>query len=126
MLWSCEAHGQGNNTVLRVMVDGATLGDCERLSRDISALLAVEDPFRTAYHLEVSSPGIHRKLSTLSHFSQSVGKKIKIKWRAASGEYFTEMMTIMKVSDNDQIFLQAETGDTVIVSIAEINKASIV
>ena len=53
-------------------------GDCERASREISAVLDVEDPIPQAYNLEVSSPGIDRPLRTPAHFAKYVGSEIKV------------------------------------------------
>ncbi len=76
--------------VLRVFIDrpaqqdGAApiqdvdLDDCERMSRELSALLDVEDPIAPAYNLEVSSPGIDRPLVTEAHFRRFVGAEIKV------------------------------------------------
>ncbi len=51
--------------------------DCERASREVSAVLDVEDPIPQAYSLEVSSPGIDRPLRTPAHFAKFVGSEIK-------------------------------------------------
>lgn len=70
--------------VLRVFIEVADqpdedvdLDDCERVSRELSALLDVEDPIAQAYSLEVSSPGIDRPLVTPAHFRRYVGAEIK-------------------------------------------------
>jgi ribosome maturation factor RimP len=52
--------------------------DCERASREISAVLDVEDPIAQAYSLEVSSPGIDRPLRTKAHFQTFVGAETKL------------------------------------------------
>ncbi|WP_022669736.1 ribosome maturation factor RimP [Hippea alviniae] len=57
---------------------GVTINDCELASRNISALLDVKDPFVNSYVLEVSSPGINRKLKTVEHFKAALGKKCLI------------------------------------------------
>jgi ribosome maturation factor RimP len=70
--------------------DGADIGtdeerseisfeDCERVSRELGAVLDVEDPIGHAYHLEVSSPGLDRPLRTLEHFERFLGHEVKIK-----------------------------------------------
>lgn len=64
---------------LRVFIDAAAgvgVGDCERVSREISALLDVEDPIPGAYTLEVSSPGFDRALRTPEHFGRFVGSRV--------------------------------------------------
>lgn len=54
------------------------LDDCERISRELSAVLDVEDPIPQAYSLEVSSPGIDRPLRTPEHFRRYVGADVKV------------------------------------------------
>jgi ribosome maturation factor RimP len=58
--------------------DPVDLGDCENMSRELSAVLDVEDPIPQAYSLEVSSPGIDRALRTDSHFAHFTGSEAKI------------------------------------------------
>jgi ribosome maturation factor RimP len=62
-------------TVVRPQVD---IAGCERMSRELSALLDVEDPIPQAYSLEVSSPGIDRPLRTPRHFARYIGAEAKI------------------------------------------------
>lgn len=64
------------NAVLRVYIDaegGVTLDDCEQVSREVAALLDVEDPIRGQYNLEISSPGLDRPLFTRDHFVRFTG-----------------------------------------------------
>lgn len=58
--------------------DRVSLADCEQLSRELSAVLDVEDPIPQAFHLEVSSPGIDRPLRTAAHFERYRGSEAKI------------------------------------------------
>jgi ribosome maturation factor RimP len=58
--------------------DRVDLTDCEALSRELSAVLDVEDPIPQAFQLEVSSPGIDRPLRTAAHFLHFVGSEAKI------------------------------------------------
>ena len=71
-----------NGATLQVMAekpDGSmTVADCEILSRDLSPALDVEDPIESAYHLEVSSPGIDRPLVRRSDFARWSGHEAKI------------------------------------------------
>ena len=53
--------------------------DCERVSRELGAVLDVEDPIGHAYRLEVSSPGLDRPLRKLEHFQRFMGQEVKIK-----------------------------------------------
>jgi ribosome maturation factor RimP len=71
------------------------IDDCVKLSHALSDVLDEADPIEEAYRLEVSSPGIERKLKTLHHFKCSIGSKVKIK------NYQTETVkgTVVFVSD---------------------------
>jgi ribosome maturation factor RimP len=55
-----------------------SFSDCERLSRELSAVLDVEDPIPHSYSLEVSSPGFDRPLRTLDHFRRFLGEQARI------------------------------------------------
>jgi len=80
-----EIHSNRNGC-LRLYIDrdsGIGLDDCEIVSRQVSALLDVEDPISGQYELEVSSPGFERSLRTLEHFRRFVGAVVKIKLRLA-------------------------------------------
>jgi ribosome maturation factor RimP len=69
------------HALLRIFIDradGVGLDDCERVSREVSALLDVEDPVPTEYTLEVSSPGLDRVLRTPAHFQRFVGERVRV------------------------------------------------
>jgi ribosome maturation factor RimP len=71
-----------NGTTLQVMAEDAdgrfTIADCERLSRELSPVLDVEDPIEREYHLEVSSPGIDRPLVRARDFAAYVGAEARV------------------------------------------------
>jgi ribosome maturation factor RimP len=58
--------------------DGIGVEDCERVSRELSALLDVEDPIAVPYQLEVSSPGADRILRTPAHYRRQVGQRAHV------------------------------------------------
>jgi ribosome maturation factor RimP len=64
--------------ISQVPSDRVDLEDCENISRELSAVLDVEDPIPQAYHLEISSPGIDRPLRTAGHFTHFTGSEAKI------------------------------------------------
>jgi ribosome maturation factor RimP len=81
-LLGIEFISAGQHSVLRLFIDhenGIDVDDCAEVSRQVGALLDVEDPISTKYNLEVSSPGLDRPLFTLEHYKQFVGEIIKIK-----------------------------------------------
>ena len=61
--------------------DGINLEDCEKVSRQVSSLMDVEDPIGGEYTLEVSSPGLERPLYTLDQFLRYVGENVAIRLR---------------------------------------------
>ncbi len=60
-----------------IRTDGIRVEDCEAVSRQVSAVLDVEDPIRRDYDLEVSSPGLDRKLVKPAHFDRFAGKAVQ-------------------------------------------------
>ena len=75
----------GRDGVLRLFIDkpGGVIGleDCEAVSRQVSAYLDVEDPLPAHYVLEVSSPGLDRKLTKAEHFQRFMGEDVRVKLR---------------------------------------------
>jgi len=83
-----ELRVAGREGVIRVFIDkpegsGESVGlaDCETVSRQVSAVLDVEDPLPGHYVLEVSSPGLDRKLTKPAHFRRYVGDDIRVQLR---------------------------------------------
>ncbi len=73
--------------IVRIFIDkipdGVGMEDCEAVSRQVSALLDVEDPIPGNYTLEVSSPGLDRRLTKLEHFERFLNEVVRIKLRFA-------------------------------------------
>ena len=76
-----EHSSNPKNPVLVIYIDrpeGITVDDCESVSREVAALLDVEDPIPGHYSLEVSSPGLDRPLFTLEQFERFSGEEVKV------------------------------------------------
>ena len=72
----------GKHSVLRLYIDsekGIGVDDCEIVSRQVSAIMDVEDPISGQYNLEVSSPGIERPLFSVSHYMRFLGHDVRIR-----------------------------------------------
>lgn len=83
-LFDLETKLGGQHGVVRVFIDrpeGVGLGDCEKVSHALSALLDVEDPLPGHYDLEISSPGLDRKLKKPEHFQRFAGQTVKVQMR---------------------------------------------
>lgn len=81
-LLGVEFISAGNNSILRLFIDhenGINVDDCAEVSRQVGALLDVEDPISSEYNLEVSSPGVDRPLFELAHFQEVIGETINVK-----------------------------------------------
>lgn len=79
-----EVVGGGKASIVRVVIDADDPIDVDRIariSRGVSRLLDEADPFPGAYTLEVSSPGLERKLRTPRHYAKSIGREVKVKTR---------------------------------------------
>lgn len=77
-----ELERSGSRPVLRVFLDhdaGITIGDCETASRQIGAVLEVEDPVPDSWMLEVSSPGLDRPLLRSDHFVRFAGRPVRLR-----------------------------------------------
>ena len=77
-----EVLGHGAGTIVRVTVDGDDALSVDRiaeLSRGISRLLDDDDPVNGSYTLEVSSPGLERRLRRPRHYEKSLGREVKVK-----------------------------------------------
>jgi ribosome maturation factor RimP len=74
----------GKGGLVRLYIDkpdGIDLDDCEKVSLAVSAVLDVEDPVPGNYNLEVSSPGLDRKLTKIEHFQRFEGETVKVQLR---------------------------------------------
>ena len=83
-LLGIERHRSRRAQLLRLYIDqgtGISVDDCERVSRQVSDLLDVEQEIGSEYTLEVSSPGIERPLFTLVQHRRFVGEQIAVKLR---------------------------------------------
>ena len=112
-LWDVEYVKEGSAYYLRIYADkegGFTVDDCEAVSRAIDPLLDEEDFISDAYILEVSSPGLTRKLVKDRDFDRSIGRLIRVNlYKAVDGEksyvgnlkeYDNENLTVEITADN--------------------------
>ncbi|MEN1726814.1 MAG: ribosome maturation factor RimP [Pseudomonadota bacterium] len=77
-----EYSSNPKNRLLRLYIDepekGIDVDDCAKVSREVSAIMDVEEPISGQYTLEVSSPGVERPLFTAEQFSRFVGETAKV------------------------------------------------
>ncbi|MGE5247599.1 MAG: ribosome maturation factor RimP, partial [Verrucomicrobiota bacterium] len=80
-LYDLEVSREGPRRILRVFLDregGVALAEIQTFSRRFGALLDVEDPLEGPYVLEVSSPGLNRRLRRPDHFARATGRRVRV------------------------------------------------
>lgn len=100
-----------NSGRLLVMIDkpgGVDLDDIARCTRGLSALLDERDPIDGRYTLEVSSPGLERRLRTVEHRRAAVGETVKCKARDADGRVYRVEGRLDRVDDTDMVVESSE------------------
>jgi len=147
-----EFRGSGNARMLRVFLDkpgaaggdplaGVTHGDCANFSREFGTILDVEDAISTSYTLEVSSPGLDRKLTKAVEFERFVGSRMKVMTRnpVNNNRYFEgrlesfregrltlDLSVASKKSRKKMGAAAAEPGQKIEIEFANVEKANLV
>lgn len=114
MLWGLECQlgsHEGRVCVYIDHPDGISHEDCAAVSDQISGLLDVADPIRTAYRLEVSSPGLDRLLLCPEHFRQYQGSgvSVRLRWpleerRRLAGQIEAASDEVVEIREGEQVF----------------------
>ncbi len=125
-LYHWELSRAGPRARLLVYIDsptGVTLGDCERASRAIEALLDEHDPFAGPYVLEVSSPGVERRLWEEWHYQRALGKRVRVTARSAQGKraYEGRLASVGK----EKIAVELEEG-RIEIPLSQVTRAQLV
>lgn len=126
-LWGCELVRQGKYSLIRIYIDresGVDISDCEKVSRQVSAVLDVEEPVTEEYTLEVSSPGLERPLFRLEHFRKYVGSVIQLRVKKPQDGRKKFKGDLVRVNDN-RIVLSID-GDEVDFQHTDIDKANLI
>lgn len=114
--------------LLRIYIDsenGVNLDACQAVSRQVGAVLDVEDPIKGRFNLEVSSPGLERPLFKIAHFQRFLGRKVKLRLRNAREDRKNFIGVINAVTD-DAVTLGLEEDQTMVIEFNDIDKARLV
>ena len=126
-LWGIECQRTGRFMTVRLFIDkegGVTVDDCADVSRQVSAILDVEDPIADKYNLEVSSPGLDRPLFTLPQFERYIGQDIAVNLRIPVMERRKWQGKLERI-ENDMVILIVDGQEQVLV-FGNIQKANVV
>ncbi|WP_109127861.1 ribosome maturation factor RimP [Aggregatibacter segnis] len=126
-LWGIECQRVGRYLTVRLFIDkegGVTVDDCADVSRQVSAVLDVEDPIADKYNLEVSSPGLDRPLFTLAQYTRYVGQEIVVHLRIPVADRRKWQGELAKI-ENDMITLIVDKQEQIL-AFGNIQKANVV
>lgn len=115
-----------NGGILRVTIDhpdGLPVGSLTDVTRKLNRLLDDDDPIPGRYTLEVSSPGLERKLRTPAHFRRSVGETVSVRSSDRDPEGPRRVTGVLAATDDETITIEAEDGTTVELRHDQIDKA---
>ena len=108
-LYDTEVVTEFDETIFRVLVTkvgGVSLDLCATISHELSPFLDVHPPMSEGYRLEISSPGIERKLTKPVHFKNAIGEKVKLKLGAGD-----KLKGTLISADNDGIVVETKQGE---------------
>ena len=128
-LWGIEQMSQGKRVTLKVYIEGedrnVDVEDCARVSRQLSSLLDVEDVVSGKYILEVSSPGLDRRLFTRDQFDECTGENIRISLRKPY-EGQVKFKGFLAGLEGDEVILQTGEEEQVLFPLEQIDRANVV
>ena len=126
-LWGIERFSTGRFSKLKIYIDteeGVDIEDCERVSRQVSSLLNVEEPLSGEYSLEVSSPGMDRQFFRLDQYEAFYGSRISIHLRRPyHGK--RNYSGLLKGLEGDEVVLVLD-NEEILIPFEAIQKANVV
>jgi ribosome maturation factor RimP len=129
ILWGLEFVRHGRSATLRLYIDkegGITVDDCAKVSRQVSALMDVEDPIDVPYRLEVSSPGLERPFFALEQLTAYIGKEIRVRTHSKGIGRKRNFIGHLNAVADGALTLADEDGQVYVFSWSEVDKASLV
>lgn len=127
-LVGCEQLTAGRQILFRIYIDaprGVTADDCAEVSRQVGAMLDVEDPFPGRYTLEVSSPGIDRPLFERKHFERFIGSEVRVRLQMPINKRRQYKGTLLRV-EGEAIYLSLESGEEIMLPFSAVEKANLI
>jgi ribosome maturation factor RimP len=126
-LWGIEQLSMGRHSTVKIYIDsekGIGVEDCAKVSRQVSSLFDVEDPVNGEYTLEVSSPGLDRRLFKLDHYAAFIGSEVRIRLKRpyeGQRKYSGQLRGI----EGDEIILGYQ-DEEILFPFEEIERANVV
>ncbi|PKL98635.1 MAG: ribosome maturation factor RimP [Gammaproteobacteria bacterium HGW-Gammaproteobacteria-7] len=127
-LLGVEYQPSGHSALLRLYIDApgrlVAIEDCERVSREVSAILDVNDPITSQYTLEVSSPGIDRPLFTVEQVARHIGEQAKFNLGLPM-QGRRRLQGLIRAVEDGTVILEVE-GETWNLPFADVDRARLV
>ncbi len=126
-IWGVEFLSQGRHSKLRLYIDkagGVSVGDCEKVSRQVSDVLDVENMFTKGYTLEVSSPGMDRILFNAEQYESHVGETVDVRLNFPL-EGKKRVVGLLAGVENAEAIVQAD-GEEYVLPLENVQRARIV
>lgn len=115
-LYDVEYVKEGPEYYLRIYIDkesGIDLNDCEKVSNEINEILDKADYIKEQYYLEVSSPGMERKLRKDKHLEQNISKNVEIKLFKKDNNGKKEYIGKLKAFNQEEIIIETDKEITI-------------
>ncbi|UJF23032.1 ribosome maturation factor RimP [Shewanella sp. OMA3-2] len=126
-LWGIEYVQAGKHSIVRIFIDhenGIHIENCAEVSRQVGAVLDVEDPISTEFTLEVSSPGVDRPLFTAQQYAAYIGEDAKVQLTMPVAGSRNLKGAITKV--DGQMLTITVDGKDLVVALDNIRKGNII
>ncbi len=126
-IWGVEFLSQGRHSKLRLYIDkadGVSIDDCEKVSRQVSDVLDVENMFTKGYTLEVSSPGMDRILFNAEQYESNVGETVDVRLNFPL-EGKKRVVGLLAGVENAEAIVQAD-GEEYVLPLENVQRARIV
>ena len=123
-----ELRGKGPRSLLRIFIDkpgGVTHRDCELISHQVGAILDVEDLIPASYTLEVSSPGVERRLTRPADYDRFAGRKVQLRLKQALGAQ-RQLVGRLDGLKNGVLTLTLASGECASVEYDNVERANLV
>ena len=127
-----ELKGAGSNQLLRITIDkpgdrnsAVTHTDCETISREVGEALDAEDPISGPYSLEVTSPGVERKLKKWQDWERFRGEKAKVVLKDPVGDLKHFDGVIARTADDRSVTIELAGGAEVTFAFEQVDRANL-
>ena len=132
ILWGVEMDAYSADTgsvTLRIFIDheeGISIDDCQEVSRAVSSILDVEDPISGAYALEVSSPGVNRRVFNEIQAKALEGFEVKVQLHQATENNRRRFKGVIILVNGGEVLVKTEENEDIRFDFNNVDKMRVV